>query len=251
MRIHCIALLIAGALATPAFAQDEPAPPPPPPSNSGFRIEGLVGWDHTEILDDDEGGFLYGVGIGYDFQTGRAVLSIEAEANESTNNGCLTGIVNANDRLCVIRGATSTSAAGPGSWSAATCCCSARPATPTPATSTEYDDATAGIQRRVGYTISTASGSAPAPSSGSAATPISGPRRAIPIMRAAATAARSWPRSASASERRGRAASGGARPPSVANRPRKTSFSCGSCNLGHRWTLSRRSIAGTCKNGVE
>ena len=50
MRIHCIALLLAGALATPAFAQDAP---PPSPHNSGFRVEALVGWDHTEILDDD------------------------------------------------------------------------------------------------------------------------------------------------------------------------------------------------------
>jgi outer membrane immunogenic protein len=100
MRNHFIAALIAAGLATPAFAQD--APPPSP--MSGFRIEALVGWDHTEILDDDEGGLLYGVGIGYDFQSGRAVFGIEAEANDSTNNGCLTGLIAANDRLCVTSG---------------------------------------------------------------------------------------------------------------------------------------------------
>jgi len=98
MRIHCIALLFAGALATPAFAQD--APPPSP--HSGFRVEALAGWDHTEILDDDEGGILYGVGVGYDFQSGRAVFSIEAEANDSTNNGCIGDI--ASDRFCITSG---------------------------------------------------------------------------------------------------------------------------------------------------
>lgn len=100
MRNPLIAALIAAGLATPAFAQD--APPPSP--MTGFRIEGLVGWDHTEILDDDEGGVLYGVGIGYDFQAGRAVFGIEAEANDSTNNGCLSNIIAANDRLCVTSG---------------------------------------------------------------------------------------------------------------------------------------------------
>ncbi|HEV7661472.1 MAG TPA: hypothetical protein VGO55_16655 [Allosphingosinicella sp.] len=108
MRVHCIALLFASALATPAFAQDEPeatiTPAPAPSSMSGFRVEALLGWDHTEILDDDQGGVLYGVGIGYDFQVGRAVLSIEAEANDSTNDGCLTGLANANDRLCITSG---------------------------------------------------------------------------------------------------------------------------------------------------
>lgn len=98
MRIHCIASLIASALAMPAFAQD--APPPSP--HNGFRVEALVGWDHTEILDDDQGGILYGVGVGYDFQSGRAVFSIEAEANDSTNNGCVGDI--ASDRFCITSG---------------------------------------------------------------------------------------------------------------------------------------------------
>jgi outer membrane immunogenic protein len=104
LRITLIAALMAGTLATPALAQDDPPPPPPASPMSGFRVEALAGWDHTEILGDDDGGILYGIGIGYDFQTGRAVLSIEAEANDSTNNGCITGIVNANDRFCVTSG---------------------------------------------------------------------------------------------------------------------------------------------------
>ena len=100
MRITLIAALVAGGLATPALAQD--APPPPPSPHTGFRVEALVGWDHTEILDDDQGGILYGVGIGYDFQSGRAVFSLEAEANDSTNNGCVGDI--ASDRFCITSG---------------------------------------------------------------------------------------------------------------------------------------------------
>ncbi|MEA3047277.1 MAG: outer rane immunogenic protein [Sphingomonadales bacterium] len=100
MRITLIAGLIAAASAAPAFAQD--APPPAP--LSGFHVEGLVGYDSTEIADDSEGGILYGARAGYDFQSGRAVFGIEAEANDSTNEGCVTGIAAANDRLCVGAG---------------------------------------------------------------------------------------------------------------------------------------------------
>jgi outer membrane immunogenic protein len=96
MRSYLIAALMAGSLATPAFAQDAP----PPPSMSGFRIEGLVGYDSTEINGDNDGGVIYGVGAGYDFQSGRAVFGIEAEASDSTNRGCIDGIFNAGDSLC-------------------------------------------------------------------------------------------------------------------------------------------------------
>ena len=95
--IAMMMLTAATASARPALAQDGPAPAP---VFSGFRVEGLLGWDHTEILDDDEGAPLYGVGAGYDYQTGRAVLGLEAEASDSSNNGCLGDIIAAGDRLC-------------------------------------------------------------------------------------------------------------------------------------------------------
>lgn len=99
MRTLVILLLTAAsALAAPAAAQD--AQESPPPVFTGFRVEGVVGWDHTQILDDDEGALLYGVGVGYDFQTGRAVLGIEAEATESNNNGCLSNLLTPGDRYC-------------------------------------------------------------------------------------------------------------------------------------------------------
>ncbi len=105
MRIHAFLLLTTAAvLATPARAQDASAGPAPAPHFSGFRIEGLLGWDHTEILDDDQGAPLYGIGVGYDYQTGRAVLGLEAEASDSNNNGCLRNVINPGDRLCAGTG---------------------------------------------------------------------------------------------------------------------------------------------------
>lgn len=95
MRFYLIAALMAGTLATPAFAQDAP-----PPDWSGFRIEGLVGYDGGRIADNDEGGVLYGVGAGYDFQMGRLVFGIEGEASDSTNRGCSDGFVNPGESLC-------------------------------------------------------------------------------------------------------------------------------------------------------
>jgi outer membrane immunogenic protein len=150
MRIHCIALLIAGALATPAFAQDAP---PPPPSNSGFRVEALLGWDHTEILDDDDGGVLYGVGVGYDWQTGRAVLSIEAEANDSTNEGCITSFFNAGDRFCVTSGRDLYVGARAGILVGRNVLLFGKAGYTNARYITEYDDPSAGISERVGNNL--------------------------------------------------------------------------------------------------
>lgn len=101
MRTFATLLLTTAiALATPAFAQDAPESPAPAPAFSGFHVEALLGWDHTEILDDDQGAPLYGLGLGYDYQTGRAVLGLEAEASESNNNGCLSNLIATGDRFC-------------------------------------------------------------------------------------------------------------------------------------------------------
>jgi len=100
MRITLAAGLVAGAFVTPAFAQD--APPPPP--MSGFHVEGLVGYDSARILDDSDGGVLYGARAGYDFQSGRMVFGIEGEASDSTNRGCSTGVFAVNDSLCAGAG---------------------------------------------------------------------------------------------------------------------------------------------------
>ena len=89
---------IAWIAATPAAAQESGSP------WQGFRIEGLAGYDSAQIQSNDDGGFVYGVGVGYDFQTGRAVLGIEAEATDSTNSGCTLDAIVTNDRLCAAAG---------------------------------------------------------------------------------------------------------------------------------------------------
>ena len=91
MRKYIVAALLAGTLAAPAFAQDA-AP------FSGFRIEGIAGYDALRSGDDkddgadtndDEGdetinGALYGIGVGYDFNLGSMVVGAEAEYSDST-----------------------------------------------------------------------------------------------------------------------------------------------------------------------
>ena len=83
-------LLAAGsmlAVATPAFAQEES-------SHTGFRLEGLVGYDsvrpgseedidNADDLDQSINDVNYGVGVGYDMNMGGVVLGVEGEWMES------------------------------------------------------------------------------------------------------------------------------------------------------------------------
>ena len=100
MRKYVLAGLIAAVpFATPAFAQDAP------PSIGGFRVEAVTGYDAAEINDDSDGGLVYGLGVGYDFQVGRrGILGIEAEATESTNDGCVTDFLQPGDSICARAG---------------------------------------------------------------------------------------------------------------------------------------------------
>ena len=91
MRKILVAALLAGTLATPAFAQD--ASP-----FTGFRVEGVAGYDVLKSGErDDDGvdtsedngdesieGVGYGVGIGYDFDLGSVVAGVEAEYSDSS-----------------------------------------------------------------------------------------------------------------------------------------------------------------------
>lgn len=94
MRKILFAGLLAGAFSTPAFAQDSRPPV------GGFHVEGLVGYDSARIVTDNDGGVLYGVGAGYDFRVGRAILGIQSEASDSTNQGCLRGLAVPGDSIC-------------------------------------------------------------------------------------------------------------------------------------------------------
>jgi outer membrane immunogenic protein len=79
------ALLAASAFAlafaaTPALAQDDPDSDA---SFTGPRAEAVVGWDKVDTNvpnGDSKDGVLFGGAVGYDFQTGGAVIGFEGEA---------------------------------------------------------------------------------------------------------------------------------------------------------------------------
>src|SRR3954471_23683450 len=93
MRKVIFAALAASTLATPALAQARGP-------FSGVRVEGLAGWDRPQANGDHADGLAYGVGAGFDFQAGGAVLGIEGEASKSTAKECIDGFAIAGDRLC-------------------------------------------------------------------------------------------------------------------------------------------------------
>ncbi len=94
MHKYILAALLAGTAAAPALAQ--PAGEASP--FTGFRLEGLAGYDTLRSGDrDDDGvnsdedngdesidGVAFGVGVGYDFDLGGVVAGVEAEFTEST-----------------------------------------------------------------------------------------------------------------------------------------------------------------------
>jgi outer membrane immunogenic protein len=90
-------LAAVASVATPAFAQDR-AP------FTGLHVEGIAGWDRAHVQGGHSDGVVYGVGAGFDFQAGRAVLGIEGEATDSSGDECLTGTIVTNDRLCATAG---------------------------------------------------------------------------------------------------------------------------------------------------
>jgi outer membrane immunogenic protein len=84
MHKYLLAGLLAGTIVTPAFAQE--AGP-----FSGFRVEGIAGYDSLragDSEDDDDkvtiDGVSYGVGAGFDFHLGGIIAGIEAEYSDST-----------------------------------------------------------------------------------------------------------------------------------------------------------------------
>lgn len=95
MRKFAIAAaMLAGTIATPALAQDNN-------NLGGFRIEGLVGYDHPSIADESASGVVYGMGVGYDFQSGNAIFGIEAEATDSSSDETVSGTALPGDTLRV------------------------------------------------------------------------------------------------------------------------------------------------------
>ncbi|MFB0875040.1 MULTISPECIES: outer membrane protein [unclassified Sphingobium] len=88
MKTVIFAAIAAAAIATPAFAQDDA-------TFTGPRAEVLVGYDKLDTNGSGLGnpdGLLYGIGLGYDFQSGGAVFGIEGEVSDSTANVDVGGV---------------------------------------------------------------------------------------------------------------------------------------------------------------
>ena len=98
MRKLILATLLAGGIATPAFAQEADT------RFSGVRVEGIVGYDTTDIEDEGSNGIVYGVGVGYDIRSGNVVFGIDGEATESTLGECVADIDVTGDELCAEAG---------------------------------------------------------------------------------------------------------------------------------------------------
>ncbi|ATE63330.1 outer membrane protein [Rhizorhabdus dicambivorans] len=96
MRSIVVAALFAASAATPALAQDR-AP------FTGPRVEGLAGWDRVQNNGHDDG-VHYGLGAGYDFQAGGALVGIEAEAADSSVKQCAGSRTVADPRVCAKTG---------------------------------------------------------------------------------------------------------------------------------------------------
>jgi len=99
MRSIFVAALLAASAATPALAQDNGSP------FTGFRVEGLAGWDRYQAnrLGRDNG-IVYGVGAGYDMQTGMGLVGIEGEFTDANSRACVGSATVADPRLCARAG---------------------------------------------------------------------------------------------------------------------------------------------------
>jgi outer membrane immunogenic protein len=79
MRVIFAAAALAAVSATPAFGQ----------SFNGGNVALVVGYDHGSFFDEGGSGVVYGIGAGYDFQTGGgAVFGIQLEATDATTEDC-------------------------------------------------------------------------------------------------------------------------------------------------------------------
>ena len=97
MRKYLLAGLLAATVAGPALAQE--ATP-----FSGVRVEGVVGYDTTDVEGEGSDGVTFGGQLGYDIQSGGAVFGVEAEATESTIDECVSDVDLVGDELCVEAG---------------------------------------------------------------------------------------------------------------------------------------------------
>lgn len=77
MRKFVFGAALLASAATPAFAQDGADAP-----FTGAHVEALGGYDNIEGSD----GAAYGIGAGFDFQAGKAIIGIEGEFSDATTD---------------------------------------------------------------------------------------------------------------------------------------------------------------------
>lgn len=100
MRSIVVAALFAASAAAPALAQDTAGDGA---RFTGARVEGLAGWDRVENQGHDDG-VHYGLGAGYDFQAGGALVGIEGEVADSSVKQCFGSATAADPRICARTG---------------------------------------------------------------------------------------------------------------------------------------------------
>lgn len=98
MRFLIASALLASAIATPAFAQDNTAPEGK--EFQGVKVLALGGIDNVTNSGTDKTGATFGGTIGYDHQSGKAVFGVEAEVNGSTTKDCVNDFAVSGDSLC-------------------------------------------------------------------------------------------------------------------------------------------------------
>lgn len=92
--------LVAGTIATPAFAQDDLEAP-----RGRFHVSGILGYDAPDGGVDDSSGVVYGIGAGYDFNIGSNIVAgPEVELTTSSTDECQAGVDRAGDQLCIGAG---------------------------------------------------------------------------------------------------------------------------------------------------
>jgi outer membrane immunogenic protein len=82
MRVIYAAALLAAATATPAFGQ----------VFDGGNFAVIGGVDHAEFAGESGTGIMYGIGAGWDFQSGGTAFGIQLEANDATTRNCDLGV---------------------------------------------------------------------------------------------------------------------------------------------------------------
>lgn len=82
MRVIFAAIALAAVSATPAFGQ----------SFNGGNVTVIGGIDHADFAGESGNGIIYGIGAGYDFQSGGAAFGIQLEASDATTKNCDFGV---------------------------------------------------------------------------------------------------------------------------------------------------------------